>query len=97
MEQEFVIDSKYPFIKASVDKPNELYIFKCLVCKKTLELGFDYAKTNDMKQTSSKFVLVHKKCTTKNCEQRCDENGYINSIIPGTKVPCPNGCSKKRT
>jgi len=96
MEQEFIIDKSFPFIKASVDKSNELYIFKCLECKKILEFGFEFAKRNDMKQTGSNFVFVHRKCTTKKCEQHCDDNGYINSIIPGTKVPCPNGCSKKK-
>jgi hypothetical protein len=65
MEQEFTIDKNFPFIKAIVDKPNELYIFKCLKCKKTLEYGFDFTKKNDLKQTGSNFVLTHKKCTTK--------------------------------
>ena len=65
MEQEFIIDKQYPHVKATVDKPNELYIFRCNHCLQKLELGFNFAKLHDMKEEGNKFVFGHRQCKGK--------------------------------
>jgi len=65
MEQEYTIDKKFPHVKIFVDKANELYIFKCNNCNVRLELAYNFAKYNDMKEEGEKFTFAHKNCIQK--------------------------------